>query len=159
MRVQSSPPEADDAGQPPRDIPFSTAHPELRYQLAAEFVANPTDPDPSASIRAAPNRTETSAAVDVGPVYRRAPGGDLVVPTGRVLVRFADGDDPAQHQDDLHAVGYVVERVLPYATNTAWVRAATGGVVAALRALEQLSKLPGVVAVEPQMIGSSSKRT
>ncbi|MEO7944426.1 MAG: hypothetical protein ABIR34_13590 [Marmoricola sp.] len=147
-----------EASQPPGHLPVSTAHPDLRYELVAELVANPSEADPIASIRAAPSPAEASATGDLGPVYRRVPGGEMVVPTGRVLVRFTEGDAATDHQDDLRTLGYVVEQVLPYATHTAWVRAATGDIAAALRDLDQLSKLPGVVALEPQMIGSSAKR-
>lgn len=150
--------DADDAGQPPRDLPASTAHPELRYELADELVAHNSDPDPTATIRSAPSPSRALGVAAGGPVYRRVPGGDMVVPTGRVLVRFADGDAAADHKADLQSVGYIVERVLPYATNTALVRAATGDIAAALRGLDQLSEVAGVVVVEPQMIGSTAKR-
>ena len=150
--------DAGDASQPPRELPVSTTHPNLSYELAEEFVADPSDSDPAASIRAATSGPDTREGAHSGPVYRRVPGGDMVVPTGRVLVRFNTGDAAADHQDEFRAVGYVVEQVLPYATHTAWLRAATGGVVPALRNLGRLSEVPGVVAVEPQMIGPSAKR-
>jgi hypothetical protein len=134
----------------------STANPDLRYQLADEFVADPTASDPSASVRAAPASSEANAGG--GPVYRRVPGGDMVVPTGRVLVRFADGDAAKDHEKDLQAVGCVVDEVLSYAPNTAWVRAATGDVTDGLQALDSLGKVRGVVALEPEMIGSRSTR-
>jgi hypothetical protein len=147
-----------DTGAAPPDIPVSTAHPDLRYQLVDELVADLAGFDPTASIRAAGRQSETRETSQPGPVYRRIPGGEMVVPTGRVLVRFNEGDAAADHQDDLRTIGYVVEQVLPYATHTAWVRAATGGVAAALRDLDRLGDVRGVVAVEPQMIGQRSKR-
>jgi len=156
--VEEKTTHAGDPSQPPRHLPVSTGQPDLRYELADELVANPSEADPTASIRAAADPSQTREGAHQGPVYRRVPGGDVVVPTGRVLVRFTEGEAAADHQDDLRTVGYVVEQVLPYATHTAWVRAATGGVAAALRDLDRLSDLPGVVAVEPQMLGSSAKR-
>ena len=128
----------DDAGTPlapPREIPVSTAHPELRYQL-----------------------DEEGGSVETAPVYRRVPGGEVVVPTGRVLVRFGDADNATDHESDLRAAGYVVDEVLSYATNTAWVRATDGSIGHGLRAIGELSKLPGVAAVEPEMIGTSARR-
>ena len=156
--MRKAPGEGEPAGQPPREIPVSTAHPELRYQLVEEFVADPIASDPSTSIRAAPTSSATGAEADTGPVYRRVPGGDMVVPTGRVLVRFADGDAAADHKKDLKAAGCVLDQVLPYAPNTAWVRAATGDITGSLHALDRLAKMSGVVALEPEMIGSRSTR-
>lgn len=147
-----------EAGRPPRSLPVSTAHPDLRYELADDLVANSSDSNPTASIRAATGPADSPEAAHSGPVYRRVPGGDMVVPTGRVLVRFTEGDTAANHQDALRGAGYEVEQVLPYATHTAWVRAATGGVAASLHGLERLTEVPGVVAVEPQMIGPSARR-
>jgi hypothetical protein len=135
--VQKGHRATNDAGPPPRDLPVSTAHPELRYELADEVGADPA----------------------AGPVYRRVPSGEVVVPTGRVLVSFAEDDSAAKHEEDLQAAGYVVDQVLSYAPHAAWVRAATGDVTTALRSLDALAKVAGVVAVEPQMIGSSSKRS
>ena len=150
--------DAGDGGRPPRELRASTAHPELGYELAEEFVADPSASDPAASIQAATSRAEPREGAHAGPVYRRVPGGDLVVPTGRVFVRFDSGDAAADHQEELRAVGYEVEQVPPYATHSAWVRATTGGVTAALRNIHRLDDVPGVVAVEPQMIGPSARR-
>lgn len=142
-------------------MPVSTEHPELRYELAEGFIADPTAPDPSTSIRPVPPQSatrETGSSAAVGPVYRRGPDGDLVVPTGRVLVRFDDKDDAGDHERDLNTAGYVVDQVLAYATNTAWVRTADSSIIEALHGMDRLSKLSGIVAVEPEMIGTSSKR-
>ena len=153
--------DADEAASAPRELPVSTAHPELRYQIAEDLVADATAPDPAATIRPAADAPATSAeggSADLAPVYRRGPEGDLVVPTGRVLVRFADSDDAADHEPDLRAAGYVLDHVLPYAPNTAWVRKRGNDIGEALHAMERLSSVPGVAVVEPEMIGTSSKR-
>jgi hypothetical protein len=142
-------------------MPVSTEHPELRYELAEDFIADPTAPDPVTSIRPVPPRSatrETGSSAAVAPVYRRGADGDLVVPTGRVLVRFDDKDDASDHEDDLKTAGYVVDQVLPYATNTAWVRTADRNITEALHGIDRLRKLPGIVALEPEMIGTSTKR-
>ena len=125
--------DADAPMSPPRDLPVSTAHPELRYRLDADAPAS-------------------------APVYRRVPSGETVVPTGRVLVRFGEGDKATDHEDDLRAAGYVVDEVLSYAPNAAWVRADGGSIADALHSLEDLSKAPGIEAWEPEMIGPSAKR-
>lgn len=76
----------------------------------------------------------------------------MVLEVERVAVRSTD------HEPDLLAAGYVIDEVLPYATNTAWVRATDGSISHGLRAIGELGKLPGVAAVEPEMIGTSASR-
>jgi hypothetical protein len=130
------PDEAMDTAEAPRDIAVSTAQPDQRYELVV---------DPARD-------------ADADPRYRRVPGGEVVVPTGRLLVRFEDAERAADHAVDLADVGFEVDEVLSYAPQAAWVRPASGSVVDALRGVERLSELPGVVAVEPQMIGKRAQR-
>jgi hypothetical protein len=153
--THSNPP---DDSSPPREVVVSTATPELHYELAEELVADPNGSDPVASIRPASEGADPSDSESWGPVYRRVPSGELVVPTGRVLVGFPPGDVVESHAEELRTARYVVEQVLPYATNTAWVRSATGGVTDALIHLGLLSELPSIVTVEPQMLGQSARR-
>ena len=120
---------------PPREMPVSTAHPELRYQL-----------------------DEESGSVETAPVYRRVPSGEAVVPTGRVLVRFADADNATDHDSDLRCAGYVIDEVLPYATNTAWVRATDGSIGQGLRAIGELANCPASRLWSREMIGTSARR-
>jgi len=94
----------------------------------------------------------------IGPVYRREPGGGLAVPTGRALVRFAEGESAAERGDELAATGYKLEGVPRYAPHAAWVRASDGGIAETLRNLDRLGRLPGVENVEPQMISSAEPR-
>lgn len=89
----------------------------------------------------------------LGPVYRRAPGGDPVLPTGRILVRF---DDDADRTAVLASAGYRLTETLGYAPEAVWARAADGGVIGALSGLDRLAGAPGVVAAEPELI---SERT
>jgi hypothetical protein len=95
----------------------------------------------------------------LGPVYRRVPGPEVVVPTGRVLVRFADGEDARSHSGELATAGYRVEDVPRYAAHAVWVRAANDEIVDALRHLDRLAQLPGVQGVEPEMIGARAWRS
>lgn len=129
-----------DAAEAPPRVTVSTSRPDLHYELVSDA------------------RTDRADAGDAGPLYRRAPGGEVVEPTGRVLVRF-DADDRADaHTADLAASGFEVDEVLSYAPQAAWVRPGSGRVVDALRGLGRLQQLPGVVAVEPQMIAQRAQR-
>jgi hypothetical protein len=94
----------------------------------------------------------------VGPVYRQRPGGGAAVPSGRVLVRYGDGDRIDRHRDDLAAVGYELEQVLDYAPQAGWIHAAGGGIDDSLGGLERVAALPGVVRVEPQLLREAAKR-
>lgn len=150
---QNSAPGGEES-RPPRSLPVSSERSDLRYELVADSI----DSNPTASVPAAQGAIDTPDADHSRPVYRRVPGGGVVVPTGRVLVRFSEGDLAASHEDALRSAGYEVDQVLAYATHTAWVRAAAGGVSASLQGLGRLTEVPGVVAVEPQMIGQSAQR-
>jgi hypothetical protein len=94
----------------------------------------------------------------IGPVYRQVPGGTLAVPTGRVFVRFAQGESASRHEADLAARGYRVEEVLTYAPHAAWLRAASGDASDALRDLGRVADLPGVERVEPQLVTEAGQR-
>jgi hypothetical protein len=94
----------------------------------------------------------------IGPVYASDPGGNLAVPTGRILVRFAAGTLAEDRRTHLRGLGFDIEEVLGYAPEAAWVRPAGGGIVAALRGLPALESLPGVEHVEPQMLMKSGRR-
>ena len=112
-----------------------------------------TDPD------AGPAAVRATGDAAGGPVYRRCPSGDLVVPTGRVLVRLRKGEHVARRRTELEAAGYTIDSVLSYAPQTAWLRAASGRTADALGHLDALSSLPDVEHVEPQMIGEAARRT
>jgi hypothetical protein len=126
-----------DAAEAPPRVAVSTSQPDLHYELVTDA------------------RTDGAGG---GPLYRRAPGGEVVEPTGRVLVRFGADERAAEHEADLAAAGFEVDEVLSYAPQAAWVRPGSGRVVDALRDLDRLQELPGVVAVEPQMIGRRAQR-
>jgi hypothetical protein len=93
------------------------------------------------------------------PVYRRAPHGSPVLPTGRIFVRFADGDHAESHRAAIEAAGYHLERVPPWAPNGAWVCHASGDVRESLAGLERLRQLPGVQHVEPELLRPRSLRS
>jgi hypothetical protein len=116
-------------GAPPPRIAVSTVAPDQRYELVGDLV------------------------------YRRVPGGETVVPTGRVFVRFAEGDTPQHHERELRDAGFVVAEVPGYAPHAAWLTHASGDVAAALRNLPALDRMPEIIHVEPQMIGERASRS
>lgn len=93
----------------------------------------------------------------IGPVYR-AGGGRMVVPTGRVLVRFRDGVLAEDRRREIAAAGYGVDQVLPYAPHAAWVRRTHGDIAAAIEQSNELRQLPDVEHVEPEMLSPSAAR-
>jgi hypothetical protein len=156
-------------GDPPRAVAVPGGTRESRYELADDLVAAHGAP-PSKGERA-PISTLESGSITVwpageapgpadrlGPVYRAGPDGPLAVPTGRVFVRFREGDRAEDRRDALAAAGYALESVPTFAPHVAWVRPASGRVADAVGALESLRELPGVEHVEPQLIAESHRR-
>lgn len=76
----------------------------------------------------------------------------VVVPTGRVFVRFRDGMDAAAQGAAFARAGYRLVRALDYAANAAWVEALDGDAASALGGLARLAALEGVENVEPQLL-------
>jgi hypothetical protein len=95
------------------------------------------------------------ASGTLGPVYRRTPGGEPVVPTGRVLVRFSGAADRA---GILEAAGYELTETLGYAPDAVWARAAEGGVVGSLSHLDELSAAKDVAHAEPELLSERAWR-
>lgn len=141
----------------PREVTVTTSATQMRFALADDLVADHR-PDNQAPTVHPVEHEGTADASGMGPVYRRVPGGDIIVPTGRVLVRFGEHDSAENHRPEIEGAGYLLDQVPSYAPHAAWLRAPNGSITDALRNLEQLSRLTGVVSVEPQMIGERSKR-
>jgi hypothetical protein len=95
------------------------------------------------------------ASGTLGPVYRRSPGGEPVVPTGRVLVRFSGEADRA---GVLEAAGYELTETLGYAPDAVWARASEGGVVGSLSGLDELAAAPDVEHAEPELLSERAWR-
>jgi hypothetical protein len=151
----------------PRSLTLDTPAGSARYELVDDLIASHgVDHDPAPVLKLesegiSVGRTgaaKTALASELGPVYRHVPGGKLAVPTGRVLVRFGEGDLAVDHEADLGRAGFEVEEVLSYAPHAAWVRPKGGGVVDALRGLERLAALTGLHHLEPQLIAEQQKR-
>ena len=129
----------------------------LDDDLLAVHASAAADPVVVPATTAAPRGA--GPAGELGPVYRRDPGGDVVVPTGRVLVRFAGDESAAERTAALAGAGYRLEETLGYAPGTVWARAAAGGIVASLRNLGALSRRPEVRSAQPELIGERSWRS
>jgi hypothetical protein len=94
----------------------------------------------------------------IGPVYRSAQGR-LVVPTGRILVRFRDGVAAESRRRDIEAAGFEVEEILPYATQAAWVRGKGTDIAGSLSRIGSLRGLADVEHVEPEWLSQAARRT
>lgn len=101
---------------------------------------------------------ESRNVARAGPVYRHVPSGELAVPTGHVLVRFATGERAEDHETDLADAGFTIEEVLSYAPQAAWVRAASGEISDSLRRLDEVAAVRGVEHVEPQLVSEAHTR-
>ncbi len=83
--------------------------------------------------------------------------GGLAVPTGRVFVRFGDAIKAESRADELQKLGYRIAQTLAYAPNAAWLESIDGD-QAALRNIDAIEKLAGVVNVEPQLLTQRATR-
>ena len=84
------------------------------------------------------------------PVYSQGAEA-YAIPTGRVLVRFADSIKAESRADDLKKLGYRIAQTLVYAPNAAWLESESG-MTDALRNIERVERLEGVENVEPQFL-------
>lgn len=136
----------------PNELRHSTQQPDVAYTLADDVVSTANADD----VSIAPIGDELGGQA-IGPVYRKA-SGEIAVPTGRALVRFADADRAEHHRDEIAAAGFDLEQPLSYAPQAAWVRASSGEITDTLSGLAQLEELPGVENVEPQLITEAARR-
>ncbi|NNG16614.1 MAG: hypothetical protein HKM89_09045 [Gemmatimonadales bacterium] len=88
----------------------------------------------------------------ITPVYGLGAAGAPAVPTGRILVRFAEHIRAEEQRDALEGLGFRVVETLPYALHVAWVESVDGDAAAALHGIERLEGLADIVNVEPQMV-------
>lgn len=156
-------------GPAPDQLRIGPEGAQAAYELADDVVArHGAAPGPSPVMRLDADRisVEPLAAVEprqveegvIGPVYRQIGGGGLAVPSGRVFVRFAEGDSAAAHEHELAAAGYRLEEVPAYAPHAAWLRPAGGKVADALSHLGRVERLPAVEHVEPQLLSEAARR-
>jgi hypothetical protein len=156
---------SSDPGKAPAKIQIGG----VSYSRSDEWVAIPLakDASPPANARfllendgiaVVPKSPAVEAAEDVRPVYRIEPGGHPAVPTGRVFVRLREGEPANERNDDFARAGYVIENIPAWAPHTAWLRPASGGIVAALNGMERLRSLTDVENVEPQLLRPRTPR-
>jgi hypothetical protein len=156
-------------GPVPHQLRIGPDGAQASYELADDVVArHGVAPGPAAVMGLEGERisVEPLAAVEprqleqgaIGPVYRQAGGGGLAVPSGRVFVRFAEGDPAAGHEQELAEAGYRLEEVPSYAPHAAWLRPAGGKVADALSRLGRVERLRTVEHVEPQLLRSAARR-
>ncbi|MFL5493809.1 MAG: hypothetical protein ACJ8DC_05410 [Gemmatimonadales bacterium] len=93
----------------------------------------------------------------ITPVYALGPAGSPMVPTGRVLVRFGEGERAESQGGAIERAGYRLVAALPYAPQAAWVESPAGP-ARGLSELARLEAIPGVVSVEPEMVGGRAAR-
>jgi len=153
----------------PRTLRVGEGESAASYELSADMIAVRTQGSGQTAahiidgeaVAVEPLTTASRADLAervVGPVYRQIPSGRVAVPTGRVFVRFGEGDTARAHEHELTASGYQLEEVAAYAPHSAWVRAATGATADGLRHLDRLKQLPRVENVEPQLITEVARR-
>jgi hypothetical protein len=144
-------PQASAARTLQRQTPMLT----LEGEGGAQFQIYRAAPDavPGVARRtAAPRKPK-----DTLPVYARGSGSAVVVPTGRLFVRFADAIQATTRADELGRLGLRITQTLSYAPNAAWVES-DRGVGVALSSIEAVEKLADVQNVEPQLLGSRASR-
>ena len=107
------------------------------------------------------NPDELPPSVDrniITPVYALSSSGPLAVPTGLVLVRFADNITAINHKNALQRIGYIIDQELAYAPQALWVKSSDEDIAIALNNIALLETLPHVKNVEPQMLMESVRR-
>lgn len=76
----------------------------------------------------------------------------------RAFVRFADTERAAEHTNAIEAAGFVVDEVLSYAPQAAWVRSESGEISDAVDRLDDLAAIEGVEHVEAQFLREMTRK-
>ena len=130
----------------PPELPASAAQPAVSYERVAGVHATPTREASAPALR------DGDPPPGAWPVYRSKSDGQLVAATGRIFVRFAEGERAADRAEEFRRAGYEIEKTLSWADNAIWLHAPTAGVAAALAGVPRLAALPGAVSVEPELL-------
>jgi hypothetical protein len=91
-------------------------------------------------------------------VYALEPSGPLAVPTGLVLIRFADNIIAVDQKQALQRIGYIIDQELAYVPYALWLKSADGNIAFALNNVSLLEAQPHVENVEPQLLMESVHR-
>jgi hypothetical protein len=94
----------------------------------------------------------------ITPVYALGSGGPLAVPTGLILVRYAENITAVSQKEALQRIGYIIDQELTYAPQALWVKPANRDIAFALNNVSLLETQPHVENVEPQMLMESVRR-
>jgi hypothetical protein len=97
-------------------------------------------------------RTMPTAAEPISAVYEDPVSGAIVVPTGRVSIRFAASIRAETMRTEIERAGYIMVSVPSYALNAAWVEDIAGSIAQALAHLDCLEHIAGIENVEPQLL-------
>jgi hypothetical protein len=162
--------DSDALREYPPTLKHSIQHQDIVYRRSTDFIALRGAPPLSTSDARVLEMTGDDgelmrvyrATGDQGEVSPSGPGavtavytlpsGRLAVPTGRVFVRFREDVAAEARAGELKRAGYRITKTLAYAPNAAWVEADDGEVATALRNIERLEAMSGVVNVEPQLL-------
>jgi len=107
------------------------------------------------------NPDELPPSVDrntLTPVYALEPNGPLAVPTGLILIRYADSVIAVSRKKTLQRIGYIIDQELAYAPQALWLKSADGDTAFALNNVFLLEAQEDVENVEPQMLMESVRR-
>ena len=153
-----------DMSEFPRELLVETTPQPTRYVLAGAYyaVTGPVDDRRHGDAvfhldeeHLTVFRRQDGAALpgsDAGPVYRVTEQGPLAVPTGKVFVRFAEGQSIEDRRGDIEAAGFRIVDTLSYAPQAGWCEARSGDITDALANLATLKRISDIAAVEPQML-------
>ena len=92
------------------------------------------------------------------PVYALATNGPFAVPTGLILIRYADNVSAVSRKNVIQRIGYIIDQELPYAPQALWLKSANNDTAFALNNVSQLEAQTDVANVEPQMLMASTRR-
>lgn len=142
----------------PKQLRASTQHPDIVYVRDDDHYAIHGRPAKERAV--VMTEGESGIAIYQGhpkdlnknmtAVYRN--DSALAVPTGRVLVRFTEGEDASAHAQIMAKAGYRIEQQLSYAPNAAWLCNCEDDIAEALCHIEELEKIPNIENVEPQLL-------
>jgi hypothetical protein len=130
-----------------------------RPALAGAIAHLSSDDGAIALFTGEPSSQPMAAGEVVSPVYALEPAGGLAVPTGLVFVRLHEAQLATNWAPQFQAAGYAIAYSPPYAPQTVWLKAQSGNWAEALSGLARLAQIPGVVAVEPQLLEAAARKS
>ena len=92
------------------------------------------------------------------PVYALETNGPLAVPTGLILIRYADNVIAASQKNAIQRIGYIIDQELPYAPQALWLKSANNDTAFAINNVSRLEALTDVANVEVQVLMKSARR-